>query len=412
MQDGIVSNVPVGGIIQAPIGFTNEKFLPCDGRTISRASYSDLSAVIPTQTHEVENCLFDLSEFCRVNQQSTNAVQIRDIMELNGYYYIAYSITSGSNVSLYVAKVDFSFNIIRQRVLTTTYVATANDKTAPKLCHNGAGTIVITSIETGQSYHYSTDDLVTIGNGTGFATTAGLSNIVWNGSLFITWGTGTTAYTSADGITWTAQTLPGTPVTRMFVANNLFVFGVSTTQYYTSANGATGTWTLRSYPTTLASATSIFKLGNRLYMFSSIRYTIDGINWSGQLVALNGSSVIIAHRYGNRDFIATVHTPGAGYTNPIGVAINYLNDTIAYSGVFFVYDITPLQMGNRGIKGNTGELGDAINGFMIGATNLTTTTTDLSRTIFKGFRLIHGAIDYTNNILLPYRKNSYIKVKN
>lgn len=93
--------------------------------------------------------------------------------------------------------------------------------------------------------------------------------------------TATTLYTSTDnGTTWGTQTLPAAATTHPRSVGGLFLIQTSSTQYYTSATGATGTWTLRSFPITSGDLTQ--DSDGSFYCFASGNYfkTTDGINWT------------------------------------------------------------------------------------------------------------------------------------
>lgn len=76
---------------------------------------------------------------------------------------------------------------------------------------------------------------------------------VFNGSTcFVLSSTAATAYTSTDnGANWTTQTLPANSGScAPFVVNGLFWYYSATNVAYTSATGATGTWTARTLSVT------------------------------------------------------------------------------------------------------------------------------------------------------------------
>ena len=100
-----------------------------------------------------------------------------------------------------------------------------------------------------------------------------------------------TCYTTADnGATWGSQTLPTTNAsafTRMYSLNGTFVFvAASLTQLYTSATGATGSWTVRATGFTITnSAQYIYQdFDGALIAYDAaavtLRRTTDGINWT------------------------------------------------------------------------------------------------------------------------------------
>lgn len=93
----------------------------------------------------------------------------------------------------------------------------------------------------------------------------------------------TTCYTSPDnGATWNAQTLPAAAGASPFVVNSLFVMYNAGTAYYTSATGATGSWTVRALPITPAVLWQDFD--GALLAVASGSFTVyrctDGVNWA------------------------------------------------------------------------------------------------------------------------------------
>lgn len=128
-------------------------------------------------------------------------------------------------------------------------------------------------------------------NGTTWATATALATAshasfgapVFVGSTCLVVATvATTLYTSGDnGVTWNAQTLPAAATARPYVVGGLFLIMTSTTQYYTSATGATGSWTLRSFPLTAASLAADSD-GAVFTVLEDTNYfrTTDGIAWT------------------------------------------------------------------------------------------------------------------------------------
>ena len=117
----------------------------------------------------------------------------------------------------------------------------------------------------------------------------GVGRPAFNGAVCIIF-TNTSAMTSGDnGATWAAQTLPANPGSNPFVIGGLFWYWTSGTTAYTSATGATGSWTARTLPVTPGAYTHKTPTGALSISVSgagSIAYeTTDGINWTSTGVA-------------------------------------------------------------------------------------------------------------------------------
>jgi len=121
------------------------------------------------------------------------------------------------------------------------------------------------------------------------ASKSSIGSPVFNGNTCLVLSSiASTAYTSTDnGATWGTQTLPSTTGSvRPFALDGLFWYYNGTTVAYTSATGATGSWTVRALPITPGSGMIWRDLNGALLMraaedtISNLYRTTDGINWT------------------------------------------------------------------------------------------------------------------------------------
>lgn len=102
----------------------------------------------------------------------------------------------------------------------------------------------------------------------------------------------TTCYTSPDnGATWNAQTLPAAAGANPFVVNSLFFMWQSGTTYWTSATGATGSWTSLTIPITPTILWQDFD-GAMMALTGTVIYRCtNGIDWVAITPATTGANI-------------------------------------------------------------------------------------------------------------------------
>lgn len=162
----------------------------------------------------------------------------------------------------------------------------------------------------------------------GIATTG--SGIAWNGTVFCVVGqvAGTTAYTSPDGITWTARTLPSSSAWRS-IAWNGTVFctvadDINGTTAATSPDGIT--WTARTLPAAGAASAwySIAAKGSRFcavsYNSSLAAWSDDGISWTSATLPSTGNWISICSALTTTNlFCVIAYGSNKAATSPDGV---------------------------------------------------------------------------------------------
>lgn len=136
-----------------------------------------------------------------------------------------------------------------------------------------------------------------------------LSRIVWNGSVFCVIATGaasTYAGTSADGITWTARTLPLSNTWKAIAAMGSTICCVSQNGNFATSTNNGATWTNGALPgaaSTIAASNGRFIVTNGGASTATYYYSDDGVNWlSGTLPSASTWSVA---NYVNGKFIVT-----------------------------------------------------------------------------------------------------------
>jgi hypothetical protein len=394
MELGQAGGVTVGGIITAPIGFNNADYLPCQGQVVSRATYADLAAKISAQ----------IIGWAKINLQNNWAdygnFATGRIIKKSGYYYCAIVNTS-SPYGLWYAKLDLFFNVIWMRSTQQTMSASAT----PDMVFGGGTRVLVMGkvASSGTAGSYSDDDFITrttisgISNFAGFSITYNSANGYYAGDHATT----TSLNTSADGATFAVQTMPVARTSRTFVINGLFINQVSTTQYQTSANGATGSWTTRSFPVTVAGASVLWKCGNRLYVQigTGVRYTTDGINWSGLLSFTFSGTVSAMARIGNYD------TMYCGANDYMGAhCVKYADDTVSTKW----YPSTSFGAGNY--FNNSTCLVDENGGYSSFDNNIVFESNTYTSMFNKAVQITED-VDNSTQIVLPLIRNSYIKIK-
>lgn len=123
---------------------------------------------------------------------------------------------------------------------------------------------------------------------------------VFNGSICLIFGqTAATCFTSSDNATsWSAaQTLPANTTSHPFVVGGLFWYFASGTTAYTSATGATGSWTARTLPITPHAGYLTMQTNGKLAISTNVTgaavyESSDGINWAAAPVVIGKTSSI------------------------------------------------------------------------------------------------------------------------
>lgn len=155
------------------------------------------------------------------------------------------------------------------------------------------------------------------------------SGIAWNGSVFCVVGqvSGTAAFTSPDGITWTARTLPSASAWRA-VAWNGSVFcaiadNINGTTAATSPDGIT--WTARTLPAAGAASAwySISALGARFctvsYNSNLAAWSDDGISWTSATLPATDNWISITSARTTNLFCVIAQNSNNAATSPNGV---------------------------------------------------------------------------------------------
>lgn len=162
----------------------------------------------------------------------------------------------------------------------------------------------------------------------GIATTG--SGIAWNGTVFCVVGqvAGTTAYTSPDGITWTARTLPSSSAWRSIAWNGTVFCAIADdingTTAATSPDGIT--WTARTLPAAGAASAwySISAKGSRFcavsYNSSLAAWSDDGISWTSATLPSAGNWISICSALTTTNlFCVIAYGSNKAATSPDGV---------------------------------------------------------------------------------------------
>ncbi|MBH3440550.1 glycoside hydrolase [Pseudomonas luteola] len=176
--------------------------------------------------------------------------------------------------------------------------------------------LFVASVASGTTYYTSPDGL-TWTSRTGNA----VGTICFGGGLFVACATMSTVYTSPDGLTWTSRTGNGGSniAYDSVYGNGLFVIVGAGGSIVTSPNGTT--WTARSNGSTAilygaAYGNGVFVIGgNSGFIYSST----DGITWTLRATVVGGGRVTDID-YGNNVFIATTQAAGyVTYSSPDGI---------------------------------------------------------------------------------------------
>lgn len=161
--------------------------------------------------------------------------------------------------------------------------------------------------------------------------------IVYTGSTCLMVGASLALWRSTDdGATWALVTLPvataGSPYVVFGDANRFYLIITSAAQILTSTTGATGSWTIRTTPITIASMSGITSFNSSAVLLTSPTYayltTDGGVTWKA----------------GALDTVARTSVQGGDcYTTPDGGGYGFLGvggDTNTYNVTFALTDVT------------------------------------------------------------------------
>lgn len=182
------------------------------------------------------------------------------------------------------------------------------------------GTTVVTSTEVGKHIYTSDSDLVHWNaGGVGLSNVTGsTTGIVWVSAIskYVAVGSGGKTHTSTDGINWVNNTVVSGSPNFSCVATNgsLIVAGAGVGGLYTSTDGAT--WTARTFGVSSDIRTMSYVNGKffatTLSSPYTIRYSSDGINWSGATISPAVSQAINNVTWDGTNYIASSNGGSTG----------------------------------------------------------------------------------------------------
>jgi len=162
----------------------------------------------------------------------------------------------------------------------------------------GFGMGIFVVFNSASNMYTSTDDITWTSHAAGLSASFNCEVIFYGGGLWVAMGqNGSTqdlAYTSTNGTTWTARTVPAIAgYERIAYGNSIYVatagtlWSGSTTTYATSPDGVT--WTSRTLPFTSTVGGLVFANGKFWMLPSNVGTAIwsstDGINWTSNAIS-------------------------------------------------------------------------------------------------------------------------------
>ncbi len=172
-------------------------------------------------------------------------------------------------------------------------------------------------------------------DGTSWSTTTidAVSDIVWNGSVYVAAGSNSAVFTSPDGITWTTQTHSRTGHVTDILSDGSFLVTAGTDGIATSSDHGVS-WTNQNLASTSTMKYLAFD-GRKYYAFSdtSVYTSIDAVTWSSlNSLFTNPAGTFSNIEYLDGQFIS--HTrPNISSTDGETWAVNAVisaNDAFAY----------------------------------------------------------------------------------
>ena len=309
------------GTIKMGIGLPADKWIPCDGRSVSRADWPRLSPTFPTGTftgtartlvETAPNNSITASPTYFVAQGSsggTNSLQY----STDGATWVKTSVSHASGATSEVLWAGSRFiatfgSAVRPHVTSgdnpgSTWIETTGGPDS----YNAAGYGMAYSPELGRTVATNASSAFTLEDGATAWTvrsTTGLANassICWTGIRYLIAKTsGANLFSSADGITWSSTSFALLSASSHIVSNGagvvvaLYLDGsVAKRVQVSTDHGAT--WTVVPLPSAVFTANTTLSCSGGMFFVSGTGLGIfvsqDGLSWQQETTAMQSAAV-------------------------------------------------------------------------------------------------------------------------
>jgi len=308
------------GTIKMGINLPADKWIPCNGRSVSRATWPALSATHPIGTFTgTARTLVETAPNASITASPTYFVATGSSAGTNSLQYstdgatwVKTSVSHASGATSDVLWAGSRFiatfsSAVRPHVTSgdnpgSTWIATTGGPDS----YNAAGYGMAYSPELGRTVATNASSAFTLEDGATAWTTrsttglTGATSICWTGSRFlIAKSTGANLFSSADGITWSSTSFALLSGSAQLVSNGAGAVvalylegGVAKRVQVSTDHGAT--WTIAPLPGAVFTANTIPSYSGGMFFVSSTGLGIfvsqDGLNWQQETTPMQSAT--------------------------------------------------------------------------------------------------------------------------